>query len=192
LQITITDVNHVVILAIVLVAVIIDWRTTKIPNLLTFPAALVGIIFNLISSGWQGALHSVAGWLIGAVVIVFLAVAPIGPKYSTDKIGMGDAKLIAAVGAFLGPIDVGFVILYFCLCFGLISIVLIARTIPWKQVIDAVQVYLITAKEPPTPVDTTRLTAAIKSPIPISIAILAATMLTIAFREQTHAFFGLS
>jgi prepilin peptidase CpaA len=189
---TITDINHAVILAIVLVAVVIDWRTTKIPNVLTFPAALVGIAFNLASSGWQGALMAVAGWLLGAVVIVFLAVAPIGPKYSTDKIGMGDAKLIAAVGAFLGPKDVLLVVFYFCLCFGVISLVLIARTIPWKQLFEAAQVYMITAKMPAAAVDTSRMVARARTPIPISIAILAATILTMLYRQQTLAFFGYS
>ena len=76
------QISHLLLLAIVAVCVVIDWRTTKIPNLITFPAALVGIVLNYMLTGWTGALHAVAAWFLGAVIIVALAVAPIGPKYA--------------------------------------------------------------------------------------------------------------
>ena len=188
---TIEDTSHLVLLAIVMAAVIIDWRTTKIPNLLTFPAAAIGIGFNFMRFGWNGALHAVAAWVIGAAVIVGLAVAPIGPKYSKEKIGMGDAKLIAAIGAFLCIKSVWLVIFYFCLFYGLLSLIVMARTIPWKQVSEAMQVSMIAGKETAHPIDTTKLAVTRKSSMPISIAILAATIVTIAFGQQTLLFLGI-
>jgi len=189
---TITDISHLIIFAVVIVAVVIDWRTTKIPNLLTFPCALVGIILNFVDSGSSGALHAIAGWLVGAVLIVALAVLPIGPKYAGAKIGMGDAKLIAAIGAFLGIKGALLVVFYFCLCYGVLSLVTMAFTIPWKQVAERVQIFLIASNQELPPVDTTKLMAQRKSPMPISIAILMALTITIIFRRESLAFFGLS
>lgn len=189
---TILDISRLVIIAVVVVAVFIDCRTTKIPNLLTFPAALVGIAFNLAMGGWSGALHAVAGWFLGAVIIVALAVAPIGPKYAGQKIGMGDAKLIAAIGAFLGIKDVLLVVLYFCLCYGLLAAVFLAFAVPWKQVWDRMQVFMIANQQELPKVDTNELMIKRKSSMPISLAVLLALILTLAFRQQTLTFFGMS
>lgn len=192
MNLSLLEISRLVIIAVTLVAVVIDWRTTKIPNLLTFPAALVGITFNFMLNGWQGALHAVAAWFIGAVVIVALAVAPIGPKYAGEKIGMGDAKLIAAIGAFLGIKEVLLVVFYFCFCFGILSFAKMALSVPWKQVGARLQVFLIASDQPLPEVDTSKLATARTSSMPISLAVLMALGLTLAFRQQTLAFLGMS
>lgn len=189
MNLSLLDISHIILLAAVCVAVIIDWRTTKIPNLLTFPLAAVGIGFNWMLSGWTGALHAVAAWFLGAVIIVALAIAPIGPK--GEKIGMGDAKLIAAIGAFLGVKDVLLVVLYFCFSFGIISLVKMALSIPWKQVANRLQVFLIASEQELPPIDTTALMTARTSTMPISLAVLMALLLTMALRDQTLAFLGI-
>ena len=94
--------KQVLLLMLIMVAVAIDWRTTKIPNLLTFPGALGGVILNYIAADWQGALMACAGWFIAALVTVFLGNLPLGPGTRVSGIGMGDAKLLAMVGAFWG------------------------------------------------------------------------------------------
>src|ERR1700721_117856 len=95
-------INHALLLAIITVAIIIDWRTSKIPNLLTFPAAACGIILNFLAGSWHGALMAAAGWLLAVLVSVVLGNLPIGASKGSG-IGMGDVKLLGAVGAFLGP-----------------------------------------------------------------------------------------
>jgi Flp pilus assembly protein protease CpaA len=185
------QISYVLLLAIVVVCVIIDWRTTKIPNVITFPAALVGIFLNYMMSGWNGALHAVLAWLLGAVIIVALAVAPVGPKYAGAKIGMGDAKLIAAIGAFLGIKDVILVVLYFCICYGLLSLIKMALKVPWKQVALRLKIFMVASSDVELPpVDTTDLTAVRTSPMPISLAVLMGLALTLAFRQETLAFLG--
>lgn len=188
---TITEINHLVIIAITSVAVIIDWRTTKIPNLLTFPGALIGVVFNFATGGWYGALHAVAAWLVGAVAIVALAFAPIGPRHAGQKIGMGDAKLIAAIGAFLGLKDVVLVVFYFCFCYGLLSLVKLSFAVPWKQVLERLQVFLIAGDQELPSFDTTKLNIERKSSMPISLAVLMALLLTFAFRKGTLALLGM-
>ncbi len=93
-------INHTLLLVIVIIAIIIDWRTTKIPNWLTFPAAACGIILNFLVEGWHGALMAAAGWLLAAVVSAVLGNLPLGAASKGGGFGMGDVKLLAAVGAF--------------------------------------------------------------------------------------------
>ncbi len=185
-------VNNAILLLIIAVAVFIDWRTTKIPNWLTFPAAGVGLAINCVSRGWLGALSAVSGWFVGALVTIFFANLPIGPKYSSQKIGMGDAKLLAAVGAFTGPRMMFIVLFYFCLCYGLISLAEIARVVPWKQIFTQATVIAASGKISLEKVDTSQLTIKRKSLIPIALAIFMGTALAIGLREQTMHFLGLS
>jgi len=73
-----------------------DIRWRRIPNVLTLPAIGVGLLICGLTSGWQGLLLSVSGALL-APCLVSLMHGGRGP-------GMGDLKLAAAVGAFLGPV----------------------------------------------------------------------------------------
>lgn len=184
--------NNAILLLITAVAVVIDWRTTKIPNWLTFPGAGVGLAINCIARGWLGALSAVSGWVVGAIVTLFFANLPIGPKYSSQKIGMGDVKLLAAVGAFVGPRTMFIVIFYFCLCYGLISVVEIARVVPWKQIFTQATVMAASGKISIDKVDTSQLTVKRKSLIPIALAIFMGTALTIVFKQQTMHLLGIS
>lgn len=71
-------------LALALAAGRADARGGRIPNALTLPALAVGLL---------------AGSPSGAL----LSVAPLLPLFAMLKIGGGDVKLLAALGAFLGP-----------------------------------------------------------------------------------------
>ncbi len=183
--------NRVLLLVIVLVAVVIDWRTTKIPNLLTFPAAICGVILSYIIGDWHGALMACAGWFIAALVVVILGNLPMGPGARVGGIGMGDAKLLAVVGAFLGPKSALVAVLYFCIFFGLMSCVMLATKIPWRQVWVLATTAIFDGDISGLSIDTTKLQEQRKAAMPISIAILAATVVTILYQSQTLAFLGL-
>lgn len=179
------------LLLIIVVANIIDWRTTKIPNLLTFPAAFCGIILNYMSADISGALMACTGWFLAAFIVVFLGNLPMGPGGAHGGIGMGDAKLLAAVGAFLGPKSVLIVILYFCIFFGLMSCVALAPKVPWKQLMVFLKTAIFDGDTSSVKLDTTKLLEQRKATMPISLAILAGTVATIFFEQQTLVFFGL-
>lgn len=71
-----------------------DWRTRRIPNLLTGSSMLLGLLLHLVLGGWeQLGLAAAAGLLCGAGFLLFFVVGGMGG---------GDVKLMAAVGCIAG------------------------------------------------------------------------------------------
>ena len=86
----------VVLLTCVLVTAIgTDLRSSRIPNWLTFPAMGFALVGHAWLGGLPGAIFSLAG--LGAGLGLFLIL------YVSGSIGAGDVKLMAAVGAIVGP-----------------------------------------------------------------------------------------
>jgi leader peptidase (prepilin peptidase)/N-methyltransferase len=80
----------------------IDWRTFRLPNVITFPLIILGIAFNSVSD-FRLAVPSSA--LLGAALgygSLWLLNAGYRLLKHRNGIGMGDAKLLAALGAWLG------------------------------------------------------------------------------------------
>lgn len=90
--------------AVVLAAVVTDLKSRRIPNLLTFGAALTAVIVHGYVEGWSGVGMALAGWLVGAAFFF--------PFFALGGMGAGDVKLMAAVGAWLGPGAIMWVALY--------------------------------------------------------------------------------
>ncbi|MCS7305807.1 MAG: A24 family peptidase [Thermoguttaceae bacterium] len=78
----------------VLVAAITDARLHRIPNWLTVPAALLGLLYHTVAPDGMGILAALAGFGVGFLLLLLPALLGGG--------GMGDVKLLAALGAWLG------------------------------------------------------------------------------------------
>ena len=76
-------------------AAITDMKTRKIPNLLTFPTMLLAFVYHGVTGGLAGLGFSAAGVAVG--IGIFLV------PYAMGGMGAGDAKLMGAAGAVLGP-----------------------------------------------------------------------------------------
>jgi leader peptidase (prepilin peptidase)/N-methyltransferase len=80
----------------------IDWRTFRLPDLITLPLMILGIVFN-----WLSDLRftSLAFAMLG-LAFGYGSLWVLNAGYRLIKrrngIGMGDAKLLAALGAWLG------------------------------------------------------------------------------------------
>ena len=84
-----------VALGVAVAAVVSDLATRRIPNLLTFGAALVAVAAHGYAAGWTGAGLSLAGWLLG--------VAFFFPVFALGGMGAGDVKLLGASGRLARP-----------------------------------------------------------------------------------------
>jgi prepilin peptidase CpaA len=89
------EVEKFVLFILVVAAAIFDIKTRRIPNKLVFSGALAAITFHTFSSYGIGALSSIGGLAVG--------IASLLPLYMMRAMGAGDVKLMAMVGAFLGP-----------------------------------------------------------------------------------------
>jgi len=81
--------------ALLVLAAVWDLATARIPNWLTIPAAAGAVAWHATVSGWSGLLAGTAGWLVGIALLLL--------PWLLGGLGAGDAKLMGAVGAFLGP-----------------------------------------------------------------------------------------
>ena len=87
----------IAVLLIAVAACVTDIRSRRIPNLLTFGAALAAIVFHTFASGLDGLSAATFGWMVGTAIFL--------PIFLLGGMGAGDVKLIAALGAWLGPAD---------------------------------------------------------------------------------------
>ena len=89
---------YIFIGALLTLACVSDLRTRRIPNVLTFSAAGGALVFHCITGGWNAAGWSLAGYIVGLLLFF--------PLFALRGMGAGDVKLLAAVGAWIGPTQV--------------------------------------------------------------------------------------
>jgi prepilin peptidase CpaA len=99
------------------VAALIDVRTRRIPNWLTFGTLAAGVLLNAWLHGFSGAAFAVTGAGLGLVMLL--------PFFVLRAIGAGDVKLLAAVGALLGAQALVSVAVYGALVGGAMSLVIL-------------------------------------------------------------------
>ena len=83
------------VLALVTAAAVIDWRSRRIPNLLTLGGMLAGFALQAGFNGLDGTQAALGGWAVGFALLI--------PGYALGQTGAGDVKLMASAGIFLGP-----------------------------------------------------------------------------------------
>ena len=103
-----------------LAAGITDWRSRRIPNWLTVPAAVVGVAVNAWLRGWAGARDSLLGLGLGLLLLL--------PFVLLRSLGAGDWKLVGALGAFFGPSNLIAVLFATALVAGFMALLLVI----WK------------------------------------------------------------
>ncbi|MFI4859448.1 MAG: prepilin peptidase [Phycisphaerales bacterium JB063] len=104
MPIAINILAYVALLGVGAAASVTDVRTKLIPNKLTFPAMLAGLAFWAIAGlvmgkGLLGSPLTEPGTLSGAWIAMFLGLVPFILLVFIGGLGMGDAKLMGAVGA---------------------------------------------------------------------------------------------
>jgi prepilin peptidase CpaA len=105
---------HMAAVALGAAACVTDLRARRIPNALTFGSALAALAFHLAVGGIPGLGWALCGWLVGAALFF--------PIFALGGMGGGDVKLLAALGAWVGPADAVFVGLYGAIAGGVMAL----------------------------------------------------------------------
>jgi prepilin peptidase CpaA len=82
-------------LTVLAVATFTDLRSRRIPNWLVLPFMVSGVAISGWLHGWHGIGQSLSGLALGGLLFGILCFL--------GGMGMGDVKLCAAVGAWIGP-----------------------------------------------------------------------------------------
>jgi prepilin peptidase CpaA len=103
-----------------LIAGVTDALWLKISNWLTFPLLASGLLFHAILSSETGVLFALMGAFIGFCPLVIL--------FISGGVGAGDLKLLAGIGAWIGPHDVLVLFIVSSFLVGFYSLILRACT----------------------------------------------------------------
>src|SRR5262245_22884844 len=106
------EIRIVAVLIVAVAAAVCDVRSRRIPNVLTFGAAATALIFGLATTGLSGLGLSAAGWLVGAALFF--------PFFVLGGMGAGDVKLLAALGAWIGPAVVVWLAIFTAMAGGVV------------------------------------------------------------------------
>lgn len=106
--------EHLIAVAVAALGCAFDLRSRRIPNALTFAAAGAALAFHAAHGGVGAVGLSAAGWLAGALIFIV--------PFALRGLGGGDVKLLAALGAWIGPSDVLWVALYTGVAGGALAI----------------------------------------------------------------------
>ena len=96
LAMLVTDPRTGVLLLLLIAAAVSDYRSFRIPNLLTGGGILFALAYN---TAVHPAMHTDWTWAPAGMLVGFGAMLPM---YLMRIMGAGDVKLMAMVGAFLG------------------------------------------------------------------------------------------
>jgi len=123
-----TSMPLLVLCALLALAVWNDLRTRRIPNALVFGGAVLGVLLNaalpsgdglfIQPFGGIGLLMSLAGLGVGLGLLL--------PMYAMRALGAGDVKLMAMLGAFVGPWSVAGIVLLTLLAGGVLALAVAA------------------------------------------------------------------
>lgn len=102
---------------VLVVATVTDLRSRRIPNWLVFPFLAAGLALSFAPASWHGIsfVQSLEGMGLGLFLFGILAVM--------GGMGMGDVKLCAAIGAWVGPRQMFFALIVTGIAGGIIAVV---------------------------------------------------------------------
>lgn len=93
---TVDIVPVAVVSAAVIIGAVSDLRGFRLPNRLTLPLVLSGLLWHLACGSADGITRSVCGLLAASL--------PLLPAWSAGGMGAGDVKLMAGIGAWFGAL----------------------------------------------------------------------------------------
>ncbi|MGQ9760750.1 MAG: prepilin peptidase [Thermogutta sp.] len=189
----------VVLLVLLVVASITDILWQRIPNKITYSGTIASLALNALGTflvrnngaaleklkaiGWIGIDQALLGLLVCGLVMVAC--------YVFFRIGGGDVKLIAMIGAFLGP-DRGITVMLWTFVLGacVALIILVWRVGPWRLLVQTIRHLLWSVRLGRWDPLTAEERAQLQPPIFLSPSALVATVI-VAFELVERYIFAL-
>ena len=169
---------------LVLVAVFFDVRSHRIPNWLVLTGLVIGIAYHsLMVSGW-GIGFALKGAAVGFCVFF--------PIYLLRGMGAGDVKLMAMVGAFLGPASTFGAILITLIAGGVLGLVVALSKGALPVMLQNVR-FLVTnaaVKAAAGHGPTAEMLPNSAGKLPYAVAIAAGTFIQLVLVQQGRALVG--
>ena len=128
----------IILLVFLLLAALQDLRSYRISNNLIVSGVLFGVLLNIAvpsEMGGLGGLSSLIGFGVGLGLLL--------PMYLLRVMGAGDVKLMAMVGAFLGPQAIMVTLLYVLVAGGALSICVAMYRGVLKKLFYSTQIILV-------------------------------------------------
>ena len=165
--------NIVILTGLILFAAWQDIRFFRIPNLLVFSGAFIGILLNTLipqSMGGLGMLVSLAGLGTGLVILL--------PLYLLRALSAGDIKLMAMIGTFVGPADILIIMVYVILAGGLLALAVVLIQGKLSKLIDnfKLMLFLRLAGSPIANLPTTETISQSAGKLPYGVAVAVGTL----------------
>ena len=111
-----TDPRTGVLLVLLAAAAVSDYRTFRIPNVITGGGIVFALIYNTVV---QPEWHADWTWAPAGMLLGFGAMLPL---YVIRAMGAGDVKLMAMVGAFLGVTGTAYALLFSVIAGGIAAL----------------------------------------------------------------------
>lgn len=117
---------HVKVVCILLIwAAYIDGKELRVPNWLTFPMVLSGLIYSAWVGGWAGLGDGLVGMCVGLATLL--------PLYAVGGMGAGDVKLMAGIGAWLGASATWNAFVVSVIVGAIMAVAMVAWRKSWKK-----------------------------------------------------------
>ena len=107
------------VLIVGVAACVTDLHARRIPNWLTFGAAAAALATHYAWGGPASAQTAAGGWVTGLFLFM--------PLFLLGGMGAGDVKLLAALGAWLGPSGAFWLAIYTSMAGGVMALAVSAR-----------------------------------------------------------------
>ena len=117
---------HVKFVCVVLIiAAYIDGKQLKVPNWITFPMVLSGLVYSTVVGGWEGLGAGLLGMTVGLLTLL--------PLYSIGGMGAGDVKLMAGIGAWMGVMPTVWAFVATVIVGAVMSVIMVLWSKEWEK-----------------------------------------------------------
>lgn len=99
---TVEAVGMAVLCFLLLGLSVMDAETLLLPNAFTFPGIGLGIVYSALHGGWRAGIFSIV-YALAAIALIVLIRGAYWLVRRQEGMGLGDAKLLAMIAAWLGP-----------------------------------------------------------------------------------------